>query len=119
MAPDGEVDLEKSKEILLRLASANKPPNNYDVLVDLRGTTNRLTVVGITQLVDVMIDQRSSFRNKLAVLTQAGSPFQLAEFMELYARNRGFQVEAFDNFEPAILWLSTITDVPSEQGGRD
>lgn len=116
MAPDGEVDLERSKQILLRLASVNNPPNNYAVLIDLRGTTNKLTVVGITQLVAFMVDNRSSFRNKLAVLAPGGPQFQSAEFMELYAHNRGFQVGAFDNFEAAILWLSTITSVPPDQG---
>jgi len=116
MTPSGEIDLDRSKQLLLSLVSVNKPPNNYDVLLDFRDTTPRLTVVGITKLVEVMIDNRASFRYKLAILTLAGSGLELAKFMEVYAQNRGFQVAAFDNFEAAILWLSTITDVAPKKG---
>ncbi len=114
--PSGEVDLEKSRQMLLRLASVNKPPNNLDVLFDVRGATPHMTILDITDLVGVMIQNRDSFRNKLAILTQPGPRLELAKFMELYAENRGFQVAAFDDFEAAILWLSTIIDVPSEEG---
>ena len=109
--PSGEMDLEKSKQILLKLAALNKPPDNRDVLIDFRSTTTNLTITNITELVKMMAHHRDSFRNKLAILTQPDSRHELAAFMELYAVNRGFQVAAFDNFEAAILWLATITDV--------
>ena len=114
--PSGEIDLDQSKQILLSLASVNQPPNQYDVLLDMRNSTSRLTILNITQLVDVMIHNRTSFRHKLAILTHQGPSLELAKFMEVYAQNRGFQVAAFDSFEAAILWLSTITDVASEEG---
>ncbi len=116
MTPSGEIDLDKSKQLLLSIASVNKPPNKYDVLVDFRDTTPQLTIVGITKLVDVMINNRTSFRYKLAILTPQGRGLELAKFMEVYAQNRGFQVAAFDNFEEAMLWLSTITDIVPEEG---
>lgn len=112
--PNGQIDLQKSEQVLLRLASLNKPPNNRDVLLDLRNTTNGLTILHITVLVELMIKHRDSFRNKLAIITETGTPHQLAAFMETYAVNRGFQIAAFDNFEAAILWLATtIIDVTS------
>jgi hypothetical protein len=114
MTPGGEIDLNISKQILLRLASLNKPPSNHDVLLDFRATTTSLTITDITELVKVMTDHRASFRNKLAILTEPGPRYELAAFMELYAGNRGFQVSAFDNFEAAILWLATSIDVTSE-----
>jgi hypothetical protein len=116
MTPGGEIDLNNSKQILLRLATINKPPSNHDVLLDFRDTTGRITVTDIVMLVEFMIDRRDSFRNKLAILTQPGPRYELAAFMELYAGNRGFQVSAFDNFEAAILWLATSVDVTSEDG---
>jgi hypothetical protein len=112
--PRGEIDLEHSKRILLRLASLNKPPSNRDVLLDLRETTDKLSITDITFLVKLMIDHWDSFRNKLAILTQTGPRLELAKFMEEYAQNRGFRVAAFDNFEAAILWLATIIAVPPE-----
>ena len=114
MTPSGQIDLGTSKQLLLRLASLNKSPSNQDVLIDLRTTTARLTITDITQLVELMIDHRNSFRNKLAILTQSDAQLEIAEFMELYAGNRGFQVTAFDSFEAAVLWLATIINVTPE-----
>lgn len=110
---NGEIDLTKSKQVLLKLASLNKPPSKRDVLLDLRDTTNGLTIFDITELVELMIQHRDSFRNKLAIITEPGAPHQFAAFMETYAVNRGFRVAAFDSFEAAILWLATSIDVLS------
>jgi hypothetical protein len=110
---NGEIDLTKSKQVLLRLASLNKPPRKRDILLDLRDTTNRLTIFDITELVELMIQHQDSFRNKLAIITEPGTPHQFAAFMETYAVNRGFRVAAFDSFEAAILWLVTTIDVSS------
>lgn len=109
--PNGQIDLHNSKRVLLRLAALNKPPSNRDVLLDLRDTTNRLTTLDITELVELMIKHRDSFRNKLGIITEPGTQHQLAAFMETYAVNRGFRVAAFDSFEAAILWLGTSIDV--------
>ncbi|MBZ0300714.1 MAG: hypothetical protein K8J31_13275 [Anaerolineae bacterium] len=114
--PNGQIDLSTSKRVLLKLASLNKPPSNRDVLLDLRDTTNRLTILDVTELVELMIKHRDSFRKKLAIITEIGTPHQLTAFMETYAINRGFQVAAFDNFEAAILWLATTIDVKLEGG---
>src|SRR5258708_30532582 len=87
MTPSGEIDLDKSKQLLLSIASVNKPPNKYDVLVDFRDTTPQLTIVGITKLVDVMINNRTSFRYKLAILTPQVPGPELPNFMERSAQN--------------------------------
>jgi hypothetical protein len=111
MTPSGEIDLAQSKRLLLRIVSLNKPSSNRDVLLDLRDATDKLSITDITVLVKLMIDHWDSFRNKLAILTKPGPRHEVAEFMQLYAGNRGFQVAAFDNFEAAILWLATTIDV--------
>jgi hypothetical protein len=111
--PSGEIDLENSKRVLLRLAAFNQPPGNRDVLLDLRDTTNSLAMVHVPELVELMIKHRHSFNNKLALLTRSGDHLELAKFIELYAANRGFRVAAFDSFEAAILWLAIIIDVTS------
>ena len=114
VAPSGEIDLAQSKRLLLTLASLNEPPSNRDILLDCRAATTSLTFTGITVLVGLMSDHRNSFRDRLAILTQPGSRHEVAEFMELYAVNRGFHVAAFDSFEAAAIGLATTIDVTPE-----
>jgi hypothetical protein len=104
-SPGGELDLVTSRQVLLKFASENAAPRQYDILIDVRQTVGRLTLTDITQLVDVMIERRESFRSKVAILTSHGHQFDNAKFMELYAGNRGFQVGAFNDFEEAMNWL--------------
>ncbi len=113
-APSGAVDIEKSRQMLLKLASMTMPPNDYDILIDCREVTSQPTITDIIQIVSFMLDHRSSFRNKLAILTHPGTRLEVAKFAELYAQNRGLKVAAFDNFESAIMWLSTATEMGSQ-----
>ncbi len=116
--PEGDLDLKMSKEIILRLALENARPGQYDILIDLRGTTKRkrLSHFDVANLVQVMIDHRESFRSRLAILVEPGERFDDAKFMELYAGNRGFQVGAFNDFEEAMDWLMTSSELTSEEG---
>jgi hypothetical protein len=104
--PTGEYDLEMAKQVLLELAWENAAPGQYDVLIDVRGASMSFSFVDITELVQVMINNRDSFRSKLAILTVPGQRFDTAKFMELYADNRGFRVAAFEDFEKALNWLA-------------
>src|SRR5262249_16294358 len=94
-------------------ASENSSPGQYDILIDARYTIDHLTLTDITELVDVMIERRNSFRSKLAILTRPGPGFDHAKFMELYAHNRAFNVAAFQDFEEAMNWLMTSTEAAS------
>jgi hypothetical protein len=114
--PEGDLDLAMSKEIILRLAVENARPGQYDILIDIRGTTKRLSHFDVAKLVQVMIDHRESFRSRLAILIEPGERFDDAKFMELYAGNRGFQVRAFNDFEEAMDWLVTSSELTSEEG---
>jgi hypothetical protein len=49
-------------------------------------------------------------------LIEPGERFDDAKFMELYAGNRGFQVGAFNDFEEAMDWLMTSSELTSEDG---
>lgn len=110
--PKGEIDLETSKQLILKFAREHASPSQYDILVDTRQTTSsRLTFFDRAELVNVMIEHRESFRSKVAVLTSHGLQFDHAKFMELYANNRGFQVGAFDDFEEAMNWLMTSNEL--------
>ena len=111
VTPTGEIDFEASKEALLKLASENSTPRQHDIMIDIRQTHGHLTLAEITELVDVMIEHRDSFRSKLAILALPGLGFDHAKFMELYANNRGFQVAAFKDFEETVNWLMTSSEV--------
>jgi hypothetical protein len=114
--PTFQVDLETSKQLFLRLARENAPPRQYDLLIDLRGTTGELSLPDITVVVKVLIEHRDSFRSKIAILTTPGVKFENAKFAALYANNRGFLVAAFTDFEETINWLMTSSEAPSEGG---
>jgi hypothetical protein len=114
LTPTGEVELETSKQSLLKLASLNATPRQYDILIDTRHKTGYLTLADIAELVDVMIEHRESFRSKVAILAQPGQGFDNAKFAELYATNRGFHVAAFTDFEEVMNWLMESTELTSE-----
>ena len=71
--------------------------------------------MSITELVQVMIENRDSFRSRLAILTSLGHQFDNAKFMELYAGNRGFRVGAFEDFEEALNWLAASVEMPDAE----
>lgn len=109
--PSGEQDLEASKQVLLTLALENSASGQYDILIDVRQAISHLSLTDVTELVDVMIEHRDSFRSQLAILTQPEATLEIARFMELYAGNRGFQVAAFKDFEEAMNWLMSSTEL--------
>ena len=109
-SPIGEFDIDVAKQLLLKLAQENAAPRQYDVVIDVRGASDSLSLTDITLLVQVMIDNRDSFSSKLAILTVPGQRFDKAKFMELYAGNRGFSVAAFEYFEEALNWLALERD---------
>jgi hypothetical protein len=117
--PTGEYDLEMTKQLLLELARENSSPIKYDILIDVRAATGNLTLIDITELVQVIIENRDSFRSKLVILTSHGRQFDNAKFMALYAGNRGLQVGAFNEFEEAISWLMVSADAPDAAQRHD
>jgi hypothetical protein len=108
---EGKLDLAASKQLLLKLASENASPHQYDMLIDVRRATRNMTLLDITELVNVMIEHRESFCTKLAILPPPEETLELAKFMELYAGNRGFRVGAFRDFEDAMNWLTTSNEL--------
>ena len=117
-APSGELDLETSKRVLLKLALKSSAPSQYDILIDLRGATSFLSIFDVAKLVQVMIEHRESFRSKLAILTIPGHRFDIAKFMEMCAEYRGFDVAAFKDFEEAMNWLMTSTELSDAEPHR-
>ena len=114
--PTGEADLEQSKKILIELATIAGPPADYEILLDIREANKHLNYghlnyCEIYQFVEELGRHRSAFRNKIAVLARPDSQFDRACFMELCAKNRGFQVGAFTEFEKTVEWLNEPTKI--------
>jgi len=106
-SPEGKFDFENARKLLLKLARENAEAGQFDILLDIRGAAfDSLLFSDITGLVQMMIDNRDSFRSKLAILTSLGcEQFDKVKFLVLYAASRGFHVGAFVEYEEALYWL--------------
>ena len=112
--PTGELDLECSKQLLLTLAAANKPPADRDILIDLRTASGAQLETGeMVALVRVMVDHLASFQHKIALLLPPDAPGYRAGLMEHLADSRGFNVEVFKDFEQALTWLMSSAQLSS------
>ncbi len=109
--PTGEPDLEQSKKILIELAAIAEPPADYEILLDCRDSYGHLSFLDMYELVAEFGRHRLAFRNKIAFLSRPDEQFDRARFLELCARNRGFQVGAFTDFQETIEWLQTAVEV--------
>ena len=110
----GEIDVDRSKEIVRQLAVAAAFHGDHNILVDLRDTT--LKEESIRNVLEVALEiarYKSAFKGKLANLLpddekRLSTAKQLKALMDL----EGFQYEIFTSFEDAVEWLSDITVLP-------
>ena len=117
--PSGEIDLEQSKKVLVELASIAKPRADCEILLDVRQVYTNLDFSDIYELVVELVKYRSSFRNKIAVLSRGDRQFDNVQFMELCAKNRGFQIRAFVDFEKTIDWLTHSVEIKKKSLSRE
>ena len=108
----GQLDLDRSKEILLAVAVANRPPNDRDILIDLRAARGEgIEMAKVIELVKVMVDHLASFQRKLALLIPKDHPGERSRLMKQQATERGFKMDVFNDFEEAMNWLMSSTPV--------
>jgi hypothetical protein len=115
MSADGEYDFDAAKRILVEIALAKHSPPDFEVLLDLRHAMFNLSTTDIYYLAAELVAHHEAFREKLAILVRPGISFDQAEFFETCAHNRGFNVDAFCDFEDAINWLFPSTDTSKEK----
>ncbi|MHC4647673.1 MAG: hypothetical protein ACYTBJ_19580 [Planctomycetota bacterium] len=113
--PTGEIDLEESKKLLGQIAAMASPPAAYEILIDARESYGNLNYADMWELVAELGRHREAFRNKIAFLVRDDEQFDKASFLQLCAKNRGFEVSAFTSFEETINWLHSSGD--TEDGG--
>ncbi len=102
--PEGHLDLEESKKLLMEIASASAPLVDYEIILDTRKAQTEMSVTDLYYLCTELSNLRKAFSRKTAVLCPL-ERFKYAEFFALVAQNRGFPVMAFTSFEDAIEWL--------------
>jgi hypothetical protein len=110
----GEIDFDRSMQIIHDLAVTASFYAGHNILVDLRETT----IVGegnigvILQLALEMARYRSAFKGKIAnVVPDDEKRLSIAKQFKASMDIQGFNYEVFTNFEDAINWLSEVTEV--------
>ncbi len=109
----GEIDVDRSKEIVRQLAAMAAFHADHNILLDLRGTTIPERSMGDVLEVALEIARyRAAFKGKLANLVPDDEPRLLvARQLKALMDIKGFQYELFTNFEEAVEWLSDVTEV--------
>jgi hypothetical protein len=102
--PNGVLDFEQSKELLIAIAAAAQGLGEYAVLLDLRRATSELSVTDMWYLAKHLNSLHEAHHRKTAVLGTFAQ-FAHIEFFALAGQNRGAQIRAFTLFEDAIEWL--------------
>jgi hypothetical protein len=102
--PEGHLDLEESKKLLMEIASASAPLLDYEIILDTRKAQTEMSITDLWHLAAELSNLRKAFSRKTAVLCPL-ERFKYAEFLAVCAQNRGLQVMAFTSFEDAIEWL--------------
>jgi hypothetical protein len=110
----GEIDFDRSMQIIHDLALTASFYAGHNILVDLRETT----IVGesniglILQLALEMARYGSVFKGKIAnVIPGDEKRLSIAKQFKASMDIQGFNYEVFTNFEDAINWLSDVTEV--------
>jgi len=102
----GELDLTKSKKLLHAIVEKAKLHKDYHILIDIRGTTSpHMGTIELYNLVIEMEKFKGILKNKMVVIDDPDENFNKMEFVEMCAKNRGFQINLVTNYEEAIDWL--------------
>jgi hypothetical protein len=103
--PDGALDLDASRTLLVEVVSAIRRAGEHNVLIDTRAAP--LTPLSRSDLWTLGVaagTQPALARGRVALLVPLDRQDD-AEFFESVARLEGANVRAFSDFESAISWL--------------
>ena len=109
----GQLDIQRSLDLVKELVVASGFHRGHDLLVDLRDTE---TIGGFGDTLKVAIEfarYQDIFPNKIAVLIpDTPSRIDRAEFFKASLGEVKFNINYFTGFEDAIEWLSTVQKFP-------
>ena len=105
----GQFDLEASKAVLAQLARACRKRGIHQALLDVRalvpGQKPVFSPQDLVTLVNTFDEVGFKRQDRVAVL-YTSDPHHRAHLFSFVATMHGWQVQAFNNFERAIFWLS-------------
>ena len=106
--------METSLILLCDLIAACKDHNVDRILIDTREATSNTSVLDVWTLARKLTPSGLS---RVAVVNRPKEDVGRGTFLELCATNRGYQLEAFNDFEAAFTWLSE--GQPSTSSGNN
>jgi len=110
----GEIDVNRSKEIVRQLAAAAAFHVDHNILLDLRETA--IKEESMKDILEVALEiarYKAAFKGKLANLLPGDEKrLSMAKQLKNLMLIEGFQYEIFTSFEEAVEWLSDITVLP-------
>ncbi len=102
--PEGTVDLDQAKRVLIEVASATAPSDHYDVVLDARNVEFEMDAADLWDLAAELHKVSQAFSRRTAVLVpQERSDY--AGFFAVCAQERGFDLSAFTHLGDAMEWL--------------
>ena len=109
----GEIDLDRSRDLIREVASAAAYYDDHNILFDLRDTV--VKAASMSDLLQLAMDvalYKSLFRNKIAsVIPDDGARLMIAENFKACLDIQGFEYNYFTDFEAAIEWLSETSQL--------
>ncbi len=104
----GDIDLDRSRELIREIAGAAAYYDDHNILFDLRETV--VAPASMSDLLQLAMDMalyESLFRNKIAsVIPDDDARLVIAEKFKACLDIQGFEYDYFTDFEAAIEWLS-------------
>ena len=104
ISDSGQIDFPESRKNLKKIAREDSP-GDWDVLLDFRRTQWIISTDDIFNLVEVFLEGKGAFQDKIALLLLPGVNFDSAYFRELCARYEDNSIRTFTNYEDAIQWF--------------
>ena len=107
----GEIDLDKSIQMVRELSGAAFFHSDHNILMDLRKTT--VSDLGMEEAMQVTMEvlecMPPSFKNKIAnVIPNEEDRTSLAKKFELCMKAKEVKYKFFTDFEQAIEWLADV-----------
>ena len=110
----GEIDFDRSMQIIRDLAVAASFYAGHNILVDLRETTihGESDIGDVLRLALEMARYGAAFKGRIANVVPADEKrLSIAKQFEASLNLQGFTYKVFTTFEDAIDWLSEVTEV--------
>jgi hypothetical protein len=112
LSESGEIDLDKSLEMVRKLAAVTTFNIDHNILIDLRKT--KVAFASMEEAMKITMEfiqcMPPDFQNKIAnVIPNDTNRTSLAKKFELCMNIKNINYKFFTEFEHAIEWLSDVT----------